>query len=477
MTTPTPSRSRNKRLLLATFLVAAWACLVVVIVMRGHTSRDRSAAAAPPPPTEPETAVARPTLALPAAAPPSSEPPEDRMLDAPIIDEIRVEHQEVCEGEENLVTVKAHTPAGRGDAFLHYFIGTGVGRAVPVRAFLPQGEATPGPMTIQVFGRDNVATSAPMPAYTVKRCQPDRSLFLRSRQMPNSTDELELVATIRELGPSAPLRVTAYRWAFGDGEQTVTAGPSAVHRFGVQDPNALYSEFLVTCEAVGGDGRTVVGRTALSLRNAEFENLEFQKTLVLSVELTPRFPQLDSHGRVVQTVRLYHHRDAPVRLEQARVTYVEGFDGQEVSAEPRSVAELLGSDEVLPGHGAEHTFRFDPAAHPGTRMVDYVFEGHTADGIPAIASFSVMVPPPSPTPDTGTPITDPLLSQKIMRARERLGRPFVNDEDLMQLEQEGAFADLKSAASPSGEAPPAGALTPAQLKAALAAKAGHVATR
>jgi hypothetical protein len=282
---------------------------------------------------------------------------------------------------------------------------------------------------------------------------------------------------VREVGPSPPLRVSSYRWSFGDGEQVVTAGPSAVHRFGVQNPNALYSEFLVTCEAVGGDGRTVVGRTALSLRNAEFENLEFQKTLVLSVELTPRFPQLDSRGRVVQTVRLYHHRDTPVRLEQARMTYVEGFDGQEHPGETRSVAELLGSDEVLPGHGVEHTFEFDPAAHAGTRMVDYVFEGHTADGVRAIATFSVMVPPPPPTPDTGSRISDPLLTQKIMRARERLGKAFVNDEDLTQLEHDGAFDDLKPVASPSDQAQPAGALTPEQLKAGLAAKAGRVATR
>ncbi len=477
MTAPTPSRSRNKRLVVATFLVVGWVVLVLVILMRGRTAHHRAVAETPAP--EVEAASAQPRLALPAPAPPSDPADEaDRMLDAPIIDEIHVEHPEVCEGEENLITVKAHTPAGRGDAFLHYFIGTGVGRAVPVRAFLPPpGAASPGPLTIQVFGRDNVITSAPMPAYTVKRCRPDRSLFLRSRQMPNSTDEMELVATVREVGPSPPLQISSYRWSFGDGEVAVTAGPSAVHRFAVQNPDALYSDYLVTCEAVGSDGRTVVGRTPLSLRNAEFENLEFQKTLVLSVELTPRFPELDNHGRVVQTVRLYHHRDAPVRLEQVRVTYVEGFDGQEHTAEQRSVAELLGSDEVLPGHGVEQAFRFDPAAHAGVRMVDYLFEGHTADGVRAIANFSVMVPPALPTPDVGTPIADSQLTQKIMRARERLGKAFVNDEDLTQLEHDGAFADLKPAASPSGQAQPAPVLTPAQERAALAAKAGHIAVR
>jgi len=470
---PTLARPRRKRLVAAIFVVAAWVVLVAIILMRGHTSR--SALAAPP---EPETAAPPPVLALAAPTPalahsvaPVSEPPFDPKLEAPIIDEVTVEHKEVCEGEENLISVKAHTLGGRGDAFLHYFIGTQTGQAVPVRSVIPApGLATPGPMTIRVFGRNNTATSVPMPEYTVKRCQPDRSLFLRSRYVPNSPDELEFVAIIQELRPSSPMRVTSYRWEFGDGEQVITAGSTATHHFAIKNANTLYSEFLVKCEAMGADGRRVMGRMAVSLRNLEFENLAFHKTLVLSVELTPHFPQLDSHGRVVQTVRLYHHQNAPVRLEQAQLTYVKNSDGQEESVDAHSVGELLGSDEVPPGRGVTQTFQLDPAEHLGTRMLNYTFKGYTFDGIPAVANFSIMVPPAPPTRETGTPVTDRLLTQKILRARERLGKQFVNDEDLIKLEHEGAFDDFKAAPSPSGAA--SSQLTSAQLAEARAVKEG-----
>src|SRR4051812_34007180 len=53
----------------------------------------------------------------------------------PVFDEIRVEKEEVCEGEENLVTVRAHTTDGN-DPFLHYTVAGEAGAQVPVRSFL-----------------------------------------------------------------------------------------------------------------------------------------------------------------------------------------------------------------------------------------------------------------------------------------------------------------------------------------------------
>ena len=38
-----------------------------------------------------------------------------------------VEKPEVCAGEENLITVKAHTPGHKDDAYLKYLIGAGNG--------------------------------------------------------------------------------------------------------------------------------------------------------------------------------------------------------------------------------------------------------------------------------------------------------------------------------------------------------------
>ncbi|HYW87021.1 MAG TPA: hypothetical protein VFB50_04580, partial [Chloroflexota bacterium] len=53
--------------------------------------------------------------------------------EAPIIDAVLVEKPSVCEDEENLITVKAHTREGRDDAYLHYFIGYGTGQSFPLQ--------------------------------------------------------------------------------------------------------------------------------------------------------------------------------------------------------------------------------------------------------------------------------------------------------------------------------------------------------
>src|SRR5712664_1420708 len=67
-----------------------------------------------------------PTLIAP-ARPPTVAPP--------VFDLVRVEKDEVCEGEENLVAVHAHTTDGN-DAFLHYTVAGEAGAQVPVRAYV-----------------------------------------------------------------------------------------------------------------------------------------------------------------------------------------------------------------------------------------------------------------------------------------------------------------------------------------------------
>src|SRR5262245_12554508 len=61
-------------------------------------------------------------------------PPNVAHEPPPVIDEIILEKSEVCEGEENLVRVRAHTVNGT-DEFLHAAVGPEEGMAAPVLSF------------------------------------------------------------------------------------------------------------------------------------------------------------------------------------------------------------------------------------------------------------------------------------------------------------------------------------------------------
>src|SRR5207248_6071246 len=84
-------------------------------------------------------AVAAVTPALPgpspSAHPPAAPKPLATSVAPPVFDTVRLEKEEVCEGEENLVTVHAHTTDGN-DAFLHYTVAGEAGSQVPVRVYV-----------------------------------------------------------------------------------------------------------------------------------------------------------------------------------------------------------------------------------------------------------------------------------------------------------------------------------------------------
>jgi len=423
-------------------LALALAALLLGLLWQLGRTRPRPATAVAGPADEPASseprAAAQPWVPRRPAA-------EETPPLAPIIDEVKLEKTEVCAGEENLITVKAHTPAHREDGFLHYFVGTTTGRSVPLRLGGPFDDPDMPPLQIRVFGRDNVATTVPLPHYTVKQCEVERALVIDAHQVPNAPYQMALVAKVVEhVRGKTPPRIVKYRWSFGENERPVeTPLPVVSHRFAPKDPEALYTEHLVRCEAVAADGSTVVGRQALSVRNAEYDSLHYKNTLVLTVELTPRYPELDAQGRVVQRVRLHHFQPEAVHLEYANITAVtdQTADRPQPSAN-QPARELLGQTEVPPGDGLEATFVLDTKAQGDAVMIDYDFEGRMADGRRAIAHFSVMRPPPAPTPETGEPVTDPVFAQKIRRAQERLGKKVVNEEEIVDLERQGVFADL-----------------------------------
>lgn len=150
----------------------------------------------------------------------------------PVIDEIIVEKQEVCSGEENLITVRAHT-VNSTDEFLHYRIGSYTGQQVPVRLRLDD-EGKPQERTISVFGKNNVVTTVPIPPFKVKDCKPYRMVFIMHRLQPNTEGEYEFFARITDIGAKEdpdpkPFKPKAFVWDFGDGKTVTSTGPEVVH--------------------------------------------------------------------------------------------------------------------------------------------------------------------------------------------------------------------------------------------------------
>jgi hypothetical protein len=367
----------------------------------------------------------------------------------PIVDEILVEKQEVCSGEDNLITVRAHTPDGN-DAHLHYTVGDGTGQRIPIRVWRKEDGSYELPR-VTVFTRNNVSVTVPVPAYKVKECEPERLVQVMSRRLPNSEDEFEFFARVveRPVRPGQPAPrpfvPTRYVWTFDDEPSKTTTQALVTHTLlSKTGADNLYTQHLIRVDVHDASGQKVTGRSSLQLLNTSFENFDKKGIVTVLATGTPRFPVLDADGVVRQTFRLYHRFHGPVRL--TRVTTVRSFIGSREEPPPPEQVDTvtLPVSEVPEGQGTEVQVTFDTRAEPEVFAITYSLEGTSADGHPARGTFSIMRPPPRPTRENSKPITDPLLLAKVKRARALLQQEFVTDEDLLRLEREGKFADLKA---------------------------------
>lgn len=441
--------------------------LVALVAAVGWLFSSREAPVSSPPARVKPAALARaessdtpaPSPASPAQA--ATAAPAQPAPAAPIVDEVLVEKPEVCSGEDNLITVRAHTPDGT-DAYLHYMVGNGTGQRVPLRVWMNDDGSYELP-TVTVFGKDNVSTTVKVPPYKVKACEPERLVHVFSRRLPNSEDDFEFMAKVAErpvpAGQPQPKAFvpTRYVWTFDDAPAETSTTPVIAHTFtGAPGDAAMYEQHLVRVDVFDASGQKATGRSSVQLLNTSFENFAKKGVVTVLAVGTPRFPVLDSDGVVRQTFRLFHRFKGPVRL--TKVTAVRAFTPGPGAPPPPDQADTttLPVDVIPEGPGTEVKVALDTKAEPDVTALTYVLEGTSADGRPARGTFSVMKPPPRPTKENSTPVTDPVLKARIQRARELLHQEYVTDEDLFRLEREGRFADLKvdAKSKPSGAAAP-----------------------
>jgi hypothetical protein len=433
--------TRNHRMLLAAGLVTALFLLIALLASR---KRDTS-------PASIHTSVVNRSGQLPHTSPApdiSDVPPvgSARDVPAPVIDAIRVEKQEVCAGEENLVTIEAHSPDG-DDSFLHASVAGIMGMKVPIR-IMPNPDGTYQMPRIGVFGRENVMTEAEVPAFKVKPCAPFRTLVVAASLMPNAPNRFEVWVRLIEVSNEGPrasrhFQPVRYHWDFGDGHREVSNAARIEHEFAVKD-RTLYPSSLISVDAFNSAGEKVNGRYSLTLLNTEYQNLKERGIVTLLATGAPRYPELDAAGVVRQTFRLRHAHSGTVRI--TKVTKVRHFRARSALAPPpeddvEETKELpLGS--VPDQAGTVIPVTLNTEAEPELVAVTYRVDGITEDGLPARGSFSIMRPPGLPTKENSIPVRDPLLLAKVLKARELLHKPYVTQEELFRLEREGKLDGL-----------------------------------
>ncbi len=429
----TSSSRRGRRVLLAAaalLLVAAWGLYRQVRPPRAPVGGPRAEATLP----SPELAIAR---RAPASEPTPTEP---------VIDEIRVDPPVVCDGDEAIVTVRAHMPGG-DDRALHVAVDGVRGSPAPVVIRVePSGKTRP--VVAVVVGPDDKATTAPVPV-EARTCAPRRRLEVGAHTLVNAPDDWEMTARVLDVPtrdgrrPRLPISdVRSYQWTFGDGTRDETPTPTVTHSYAGRSQDRRYTTMLVRVEAVLADGSRVAGHQALELANHAYASLHDRDLVRLEGRFRTRFAERRPGGALEQVLTISHIADRPVAVTEviARESY---RDGRGVLEHAVPVKDVLGAPEVPAGRGLETTLRIAADADPALLFVTYLLRGQAADGKPALGSLTIMRPTPIPTADQHVAVTDPQLVRKIEAARKILGKPFVTGEEIARLEREGAFDTLE----------------------------------
>lgn len=432
-------KKERKTAVWALFAAAAGA-LLLFLLFRGKE----------PPPSQPEVAPVEPAAA---AEPYRFSPPAPAPTgEGPIIDKILVDQQEVCEGEENLVTVRAHASDPKETVHLTAIIDGHEGMVVPVIARIPK-DGSEWPKVV-VMDRQKRVAEADVPFFTVRPCKPERRMEIVYGLRQNTPAEYELEARIINVKASEPFVGASYFWDFGDGNTETTSTPFVVHDYSRRPQLSSKSYMLVRVEARSTTDELVLGHRSIRLINTEYENLENAGIVTLVVQLNPRFPQLDSDGGVTQGVTLWHHSPTPVTITRVQARRNFTLPGVAPQVRDVGVKSVLGTN-VIPPAGISFKVRLDRSHEKDVFSIDYLLDGHTADGKPVQSVFSVMAPPPAPTAENHIPVTDPTLHQKIVRAREILGKEFVTDEDFAELNRRGIEGFKPADPIERSEGPPA----------------------
>ena len=383
-------------------------------------------------------ATAAPTATTVAA----TRPPQQHDGDgaAPIIDEIIVEKREVCKGEPNLVTVRAHDPKGTDDAWLNTVIDAQPGSSVPLMFWTNEPKA---PRTVLVYGKYNRnVTIAEVPHVTVLDCVAPYLVQVSYMLVPNTEDYFRFKVLMQTAQKQKAFNACAFEWDFGDGATTTTSDAFAEHSYLDRPQVGLETSFLVKVKLLSCDGDpALVGRTALTLRNNYSEQRESKRISGLVIIAEPRYPERGADNVVRQTALVRTWEPEPVEI--TRVTYRDTIPSQ--GPDPGAPVEISASSFLGKTHVGNDWIKVplsvDLNAIPGWQMRRYELEGKTRDGVAVFGAFTLMAPGVIDRA-TSQKVDDQEIKDRLVQAMKILGKKQISDEELMQLEEQGKIPKL-----------------------------------
>jgi len=352
---------------------------------------------------------APPVADLPAAAAHSMAPLLARADDPPwpdvpqpadvgvVIDEVTVDKQEVCRGEEAIVSVRARAIDG-GKEFLSIgVVGQPelIGPRFPLRLQESFGDHE---MRVFARGKNGTATTAAVPPIVVKDCDLPVTVGIDYRRDAAAPDRAWLTARVETSADAPAFKAARYLWDFGDGRTEVTTTPQVEHGYEGRLQDVAYSYFFVTVTAQDASGREVLGSRALRFVNLGFGTFAREKRVTI-------FAGVKENAGGGEKIWLYHGAPAAVRLDEVVVTdtILDSNSNETVIARhTHDPASLLGFRELPPGSSLDvaDLRHLRPTTPDVARVLE--ISGHTQDGKPASGAFNLLAfqPAPAPAPDS-----------------------------------------------------------------------------
>jgi len=310
----------------------------------------------------------------------------------PMIDQVSVDKKEVCRGEDNFATVKAHTLDG-ADYYLR------IGMTDPESGRMLQGTRIPfhldrqptHPIRVSVEGRRR-ASFVDLPEIRVKDCDVPRRVNIVTRRSFDASDRVQFTASVAETRqPSsfdnAPFAPVSYEWDFGDGQTEVTTSADVMHSYEARSQASVVSVFLVHVRLKERGDRQIEGAITVPLTNRGFVPLIHENTVLVSAGVTRK-----EGSDEPQKIWLYHGYPQTVTID--RVEVVETAEGPQGEVTRREIARdtVLGFSSLAAGESRVLP-TLDAVLTRAGRARSLVITGHTDDGKAATGSIALVGAP------------------------------------------------------------------------------------